>query len=219
MKQIKFMQYQSAIIALLILFTFFVPLPVFLKIIFLWVIIFVIANQFSGHLSFSAVAATLLVIITYIFLWNGNRMENFEGETEMLITEPMENNIEKKIEVENDDQKIEIVEEKPHKISMMDSDKNEEDDVESKFYGKLNMDDLEDSDEDSDKDDDEETLQKNTGKTKVSGKQAYAAQKQLYDLTTAIKTLESSMKHLTPTLKKGQKVIESMKSLGIDKLI
>lgn len=219
MKQIKFMQYQSAFISLLILFTFFVPLPLFLRVIFLWVIIFVIAQQFSRQLGFSAIAATLLVIITYIFLWNGNSKENFEGETEMLITEPMESKIEKKIEVENDGQKIAIVEEKPQKISMMDSEKNEDDDVESKFYGKLNMDDLEDSDEDSDQDEDEETLQKNTGKTKVSGKKAYAAQKQLYDLTTAIKTLESSMKHLTPTLKKGQKVIESMKSLGIDKLI
>lgn len=98
--------------------------------------------------------------------------------------------------------------ETPKKISMMDSD-NVEDDV----FGKLNADDFEDSDEDSD--DDEESLEKKAGKTTVSSKQAYKAQKQLYDLTTAVSKLQHNMDALAPSLKKGQKIIESMQKMGI----
>lgn len=98
------------------------------------------------------------------------------------------------------------------KISMMASDNggnNSEDD----FFGKLNTGEFEDSDDDSD--DDEKELEKKSGKTTVSSKQSYRAQKQLYDLTTAVEKLHSNMEKLAPSLKKGQKIIESIQSMGI----
>jgi len=91
---------------------------------------------------------------------------------------------------------------------MMDNSDNESD-----VFGKLDTGEFEDSDEDSD--DDEGTLEKKAGKTTVSSKQAYKAQKQLYDLSTAVSKLHDNMEKLAPSLKKGQKIIESMEKMGI----
>ena len=96
------------------------------------------------------------------------------------------------------------------KISMMDKDSMSDDD----FFGKLDTGEFEDSDEDSS--DDEAALEKKVGKTSVSSKKAYKAQKQLYDLSTAVNSLHDNMNKLAPSLKKGQKIIESINKLGIN---
>jgi len=109
-----------------------------------------------------------------------------------------------KIEIKATPQKLPL-----KKISMMDSDDALSDDV----FGKLNISEFEDSDEDSD--DSEGELEKKAGKTTVSSKKSYKAQKQLYDLTTAVNKLHDNMEKLAPSLKKGQKIIESIQSMGI----
>ena len=105
---------------------------------------------------------------------------------------------------------IEIKAIKETKISMMDKDENLDED----FFGKLDTGEFEDSDDDSS--DDEAGLEKKVGKTNVSSKKAYKAQKQLYDLSTAVNKLHDNMEKLAPSLKKGQKIMEQMSKLGLN---
>jgi len=225
MDQIKIMQYQSAVVAFLILYLFFVPTPIFFKMLFLFLIIIIVAFHFSKNLSFSAFVSVTLVAITYIFLENGGkrmmRVEGFEGgdEGKSEVNEKGVDDSDDEMLISNSNMAepgkvTDIGEMNGSKMSGMNLEREDGD-----IFGKINMDDLEDSDEDSDEGENEEHFEKEVGKTKVSGKQAFRAQKQLYDLTSAVKTLEKTMEHLTPTLKKGQKVIEKMQSLGIDKFL
>jgi hypothetical protein len=100
------------------------------------------------------------------------------------------------------------------KISMMDpliNDKVEKDafDLDTKAF--------EDSDEDSDKDEKEDNM--DVGKSKVSSKEAYKAQKQLYDLTVATSKLGKQLESLSKPLMNGQKIIENLNKMGIGKLL
>ena len=145
-------------------------------------------------------------------------VEQFEGEgdgekkknPELLVDNPTKN---EEVDVDimfkegAEDQKVE----KPPKISMMDEAKKDEEDV----FGKLNADDFEDSDDDTEADEDELEV----GKSTVSSKQAYKAQKQLYDLTVATKKLGEHMEKLSGPLKKGQKIIESLEKFGLNKFV
>ena len=87
------------------------------------------------------------------------------------------------------------------------------------LFGKLEVGDYEDSDDDSDEDEDEVKLEKKAGKTTVSSKNAYKAQKQLYDLNVTANALNMTITKMAPTLQKGQKIIERLKGLGIEKYL
>lgn len=76
---------------------------------------------------------------------------------------------------------------------------------------------FEDSDEDSDKDEKEDNME--VGTSKVSSKQAYKAQKQLYDLTIATSKLGKQLESLSKPLKNGQKIIENLNKVGLGKFI
>ena len=76
---------------------------------------------------------------------------------------------------------------------------------------------FEDSDEDSDKDEKEDNME--VGSSKVSSKQAYKAQKQLYDLTVATSKLGKQLESLSKPLKNGQKIIENLNKVGLGKFI
>ena len=225
------LQYQSLIAVLLILFLFYVPTPTFITAFLLWIIILIVFNQISNNVVFSFFVATSFLAIFIIFIAMGKKghyipvtgfrdlfVEQFEGEgdgekkknPELLVDNPTKN---EEVDVDimfkegAEDQKVE----KPPKISMMDEAKKDEEDV----FGKLNADDFEESDDDTEADEDELEV----GKSTVSSKQAYKAQKQLYDLTVATKKLGDHMEKLSGPLKKGQKIIESLEKFGLNKFV
>lgn len=233
-------KYQGAIIAFLILFLFIVPIPKLAGLAFLWIIVLLLIHMLSGCWFFSFFMASTFVIILFVFLLMKSRNENIEFRKAFI-----ENFAENKPKVDDDDEdeevdagklpmlvgdmektqdKITEVINKPNiqelsaivqkvpekKISMMEKDENLEDDV----FGKLDIDADEESDEDTEED--EKELEKKAGKTSVSSKNAYKAQKQLYDLTVAVNKLHDNMEKIAPTLKKGQKIIESMSKLGLN---
>ena len=219
----KMLQYQSLIAVLLILFLFYVPSPTYITAFLLWVIMLIVFNQISNNIVFSFFVATSFLAIFSIFIAVGNKgnytpvtgfrdlfVEQFEGEkkNEELLLENPKKTEEVDIDIMfKEDAKVE----KPPKISMMDEAKKDEEEV----FGKLNTDDFEESDEDTD--DDEDNLE--VGKSTVSGKKAYKAQKQLYDLTVATKQLSDHMEKLSGPLKKGQKIIESLEKFGLNKFV
>ena len=231
-------KYQAAIITFLIIFIFFVPIPKLASLSLLWIIILLSVHILSGCWYFSFFLSLIVIIIIFVFLLIKSRndnlefrqafIENFANKMDELKNDDDEpknvpmlvgelNNVQEKIdEAINKPNPIELKETpKPlppieKKISMMEKDSNIEDD----FFGKLNVDDFEESDEDTEED--EKELEKNVGKTKTSSKNAYKAQKQLYDLTVAVSKLHDNMEKIAPTLKKGQKIIESLGSLGLD---
>ena len=224
----KMLQYQSLIAVLLILFLFYVPTPTYITAFLLWIIMLIVFNQISNNIVFSFFVATSFLAIFSIFIAVGNKgnyqpvtgfrdlfVEQFEGEGEKKNEEPQEllvDNPKKTEEVDVDimfkeDAKVE----KPPKISMMDEAKKDEEDV----FGKLNADDFEESDDDTEADEDDLEV----GKSTVSGKQAYKAQKQLYDLTVATKKLSDHMEKMSGPLKKGQKIIESLEKFGLNKFV
>ena len=223
----KILQYQSLIAAFLILFLLFVPSPTIITVIFLWIIIFIVSNQLTNNFIISIFISTTFLALFIIFneigkkdnrykphkfnIFNEN-IENFdnnekdETENNLLIENP-KNNETIDIEAQFTDDNVE----KPPKISMMDENKNDDEDA----FDKLDTGDFEDSDEDTDDDNDDSDV----GKSKISSKKAYKAQKQLYDLTMATKKLSEQMEHLSGPLKKGQKIIESLEKFGLNKFI
>lgn len=227
----KISQYQSLIAAIIILFLFFVPTPTILTAILLWIVIFIVSNQLTNNILISLFISTSFMALFFIFNGIGKRkvnyvpvnqfndlfLENFEGgddegvdnENKLLVENPKKETEEINVEMQFDDEK-----EKPvKKISMMD---NQKDDDEEDPFGKLDTGVFEDSDDDSDED---EVNEDDVGKSKNSTKKAYKAQKQLYDLTSATKKLQETMENLSAPLKKGQKIIESLEKFGISKFV
>jgi hypothetical protein len=100
------------------------------------------------------------------------------------------------------------------KISMMDPLNNN---IVEKDAFDLDTKAFEDSDEDSDKDEKEDNM--DVGSSKVSSKQAYKAQKQLYDLTVATSKLGKQLESLSKPLKNGQKIIENLNKVGLGRFI
>jgi len=219
MKDDKTMQYQIAVVAFLILCMFFVQTPAFIKLALAWVVIFMAVFYVGKNYFFALFLASVFVAISAVFLvYNGQSLENFDSGSEDARKAPdndegTDMTVENKPSVQIKVEDIKFDNEKPKKISMMDT--NGVDDA----FGKLDVDNLEDSDEDTDVNESEDNINKSVGSTKVSSKEAYKAQKQLYDLTVAVDALHKHMNSLTPSLKKGQKVIESLEKFGLNKFI
>lgn len=217
MKDDKTMQYQIAVVAFLILCMFFVQTPAFIKLALAWIVIFMAVFYVGKNYFFALFFASVFVAISAVFLvYNGQSLENFDSGSEDATKAPDDDDMtveNKKAGVQIKVEDIKFDNEKPKKISMMDT--NGEDDA----FGKLDVDNLEDSDEDTDVNESEDNINKSVGSTKVSSKEAYKAQKQLYDLTVAVNALHKHMDSLTPSLKKGQKVIESLEKFGLNKFI
>lgn len=222
---------KGAIIAFLVLFVFFVPIPKLVSLIFIWIVLILLCHILSGCWYFSAFISTTFIAILFIFLIIKSRQDNLEfkqafienfselerGNLPMLVGENL-NKAEPSDKLDKPNQQ-EIKAELPlpplannpspsNKIPMMDN----LGEIDATF-GQLDTGEYEDSDEDTD--DNEDELDKKVGKTTVSSKQAYKAQKQLYDLTTAVGKLKDNMDSLAPSLKKGQKIIESINSMGL----
>jgi hypothetical protein len=156
------------------------------------------------------------------------QIESFEGVNEMVVENPKDDNPEATNFVDNpvadslskndgviledkkDDPPAAAIE---NKISMMDS----VDTTKEKDAFDLDPKAFEDSDEDSDKDEKEDNM--DVGSSKVSSKQAYKAQKQLYDLTVATSKLGKQLESLSKPLKNGQKIIEKLNHVGLGKFI
>lgn len=220
----KIRQYQSLIAVILLLLVIFLRMPIIIVAIFLWIIIFIISNQLCRNILFSLFIASLFLIL-YLVYWyrsdNCEQVESFEGVNEMVVENKKDDNPETTNFIDNPtiekpanlEETKEIVPNES-KISMMDPiniNKVEKDafDLDPKAF--------EDSDEDSDKDEKEENME--IGQSKVSSKQAYKAQKQLYDLTVATSKLGKQLESLSKPLKNGQKIIESLNKVGLEKLI
>jgi len=231
-------KYQGAIIAFLILFLFIVPIPKLAGLAFLWIIVLLLVHMLSGCWYFSFFMASTFIIILFVFLLMKSRKDNIEfrkafienfAENKPKVDENEDDEVERGNlpmlvgDIEKTQDKISEAINKPNmielsavakeipekKISMMEKDENLEDDV----FGKLDIDGDEESDEETEEE--EKELEKKAGKTSVSSKHAYKAQKQLYDLTVAVNKLHDNMEKIAPTLKKGQKIIESMDKLGL----
>ena len=221
----KIKQYQSLVAVILLLLVIFIRMPIIVVAIFLWIIIFIISNQLCKNILFSLFIASLFLTLYLVYFYNSNnckQLESFEGVNEMVVENKKDDNPETTNFIDNP------VEEKPtnleetkqiipndeSKISMMDSiniNKHEKDafDLDPKAF--------EDSDEDSEVDEKEENME--IGQSKVSSKQAYKAQKQLYDLTVATTKLGKQLESLSKPLKNGQKIIEKLNNVGLGKFI
>jgi hypothetical protein len=223
----KIKQYQSLVAVILLLLVIFIRMPIIVVAIFLWIIIFIISNQLCKNILFSFFISSLFLILYLIYCYKSNeyeQVESFEGENEMVVENPKDDNPETTNFVENPivempenlEEKKETVQEVPNesKISMMDPLNNES--VEKDAFD-LDPKAFEDSDEDSDKDEKEENME--IGKSKVSSKEAYKAQKQLYDLTVATSKLGKQLESLSKPLKNGQKIIENLNKVGLGKFI
>lgn len=153
------------------------------------------------------------------------QIESFEGVNDMVVENPKDDNPEDTNFVDNpvadqppnledkkNDQPLKEIDEK--KISMMDPLNNN---IVEKDAFDLDPKAFEDSDEDSDKDEKEDNME--VGSSKVSSKQAYKAQKQLYDLTVATSKLGKQLESLSKPLKNGQKIIENLNKVGLGKFI
>lgn len=223
----KIKQYQSLVAVILLILVIFIRMPIIIVAIFLWIIIFIISNQLCKNVIFSFFIASLFLVLYLIYCYkcdNTKNIENFEGVNDLVVENPKDDNPEKTNFIENPiveipqnlEEKKENIQEVPNesKISMMDPLNNES--VEKDAFD-LDPKAFEDSDEDSDKDEKEENME--IGKSKVSSKEAYKAQKQLYDLTVATSKLGKQLESLSKPLKNGQKIIENLNKVGLGKFI
>jgi hypothetical protein len=220
---------QGLVIAFLIVILLFVPIPVIGRFICLWILFVVICNLVSGDILFSLFISTFFVILFFLYLGPkstisgaGNMIEKFEGgdtedklDTEMEITEKEpEKAPEKDLKDMNPTQLNNIVD----KLNVSVGPAKDDDD---ELFGKIDIGeyDDEDSDEDSDEDEDEDKMEKKVGKTTSSSKKAYKAQKQLYDLNNTANALHKTLVRMAPTLEKGQKIIDMVEKMGIQKYL
>lgn len=219
-------QYQSLVAVVLLLLVMFIRMPIAIVSIFLWIIIFIISNQLCKNLLFSVFISSLFLALYIMFFYiplQNRQIESFEGVNEMVVENPKDDNPESTNFIDNpiaeqptnlEDKKDDIpISASENKISMMD---NNTDKVEKDAFD-LDPKAFEDSDEDSDKDEKEENME--VGLSKVSSKQAYKAQKQLYDLTVATSKLGKQLESLSKPLKNGQKIIEKLNNVGLGKFI
>jgi len=223
----KIKQYQSLVAVILLLLVIFIRMPIAVVAIFLWIIIFIISNQLCKNILFSVFIASLFLVLYLMFCYKTGQtqqIESFEGVNDMVVENPKVDNPEDTNFVDNPiaeqpanlvDKKDEIppTEKEENKISMMDN----IDDKAGKDAFDLDPKAFEDSDEDSDKDEKEDNIE--VGASKVSSKQAYKAQKQLYDLTVATSKLGKQLESLSKPLKNGQKIIEKLNHVGLGKFI
>ena len=227
----KMRQYQSLVAVILLLLVIFIRMPIAVVAIFLWIILFIISNQLCKNFIFSLFISSLFLVLYLMYCYKAGKseqMESFEGVNEMVVENPKDDNPEATNFVDNpiadpsskndgvilEDKK----EDNPpasseNKISMMDS----IDSTKEKDAFDLDPKAFEDSDEDSDKDEKEDNME--VGSSKVSSKQAYKAQKQLYDLTVATSKLGKQLESLSKPLKNGQKIIENLNKAGLGKFI
>ena len=221
-------QYQSLVAVVLLLLVIFIRMPIVVVAIFLWIIIFIVSNQLCKNILFSVFIASLFLVLYLMFCYKTGgspQIESFEGVNEMVVENPKDDNPEATNFVDNPvmEQPANLEDKKDEqppkeadetKISMMDplnNNKMEKDafDLDPKAF--------EDSDEDSDKDEKEDNME--VGSSKVSSKQAYKAQKQLYDLTVATSKLGKQLESLSKPLKNGQKIIENLNRVGLGRFI
>jgi hypothetical protein len=223
---------QGLVIGFLIVILLFIPIPVIGRFICLWILFVVVCNLVSGDILFSLFISTFFVILFFLYLgpkktisFSGNMVENFDGEgeseskdkldTEMEITaKAPEKAPEKDLKDMNPSQLNNIVD----KLNVSVGPAKDDDD---ELFGKIDIGDYddEDSDEDSDEDEDEEKIEKKVGKTTSSSKKAYKAQKQLYDLNNTANALHKTLTRMAPTLEKGQKIIDMVGKMGIEKYL
>ncbi len=219
-------QYQSLVAVVLLLLVIFIRMPIAVVAIFLWIIIFIISNQLCKNILFSVFIASLFLVLYLMYCYKTGQtqqIESFEGVNEMVVENPKDDNPEATNFVDNpvaeQPANLEDKKEDPpaaaieNKISMMDS----VDTTKEKDAFDLDPKAFEDSDEDSDKDEKEDNM--DVGSSKVSSKQAYKAQKQLYDLTVATSKLGKQLESLSKPLKNGQKIIEKLNHVGLGKFI
>ena len=220
-------QYQSLVAVVLLLLVIFIRMPIAVVAIFLWIIIFIISNQLCKNILFSVFIASLFLVLYLMYCYRTGQtqqIESFEGVNEMVVENPKDDNPEATNFVDNPvaDQPANLEDKKEddpptaateNKISMMDS----VDTTKEKDAFDLDPKAFEDSDEDSDKDEKEDNM--DIGSSKVSSKQAYKAQKQLYDLTVATSKLGKQLESLSKPLKNGQKIIEKLNHVGLGKFI
>ena len=223
----KMRQYQSLVAVVLLLLVIFIRMPIAVVAIFLWIIIFIISNQLCKNILFSVFIASLFLVLYLMYCHRTGQtqqIESFEGVNEMVVENPKDDNPEATNFVDNPvaDQPANLEDKKEddppaadieNKISMMDS----VDTTKEKDAFDLDPKAFEDSDEDSDKDEKEDNM--DVGSSKVSSKQAYKAQKQLYDLTVATSKLGKQLESLSKPLKNGQKIIEKLNHVGLGKFI
>lgn len=222
----KIRQYQSLVAVVLLLLVIFIRMPIAVVAIFLWIIIFIISNQLCKNILFSVFIASLFLVLYLMYCYKTGQtqqIESFEGVNEMVVENPKDDNPEATNFVDNpvaeQPANLEDKKEDPpaaaieNKISMMDS----VDTTKEKDAFDLDPKAFEDSDEDSDKDEKEDNM--DVGSSKVSSKQAYKAQKQLYDLTVATSKLGKQLESLSKPLKNGQKIIEKLNHVGLGKFI
>ena len=219
---------QGLVIAFLIVILLFIPIPKIGQFICLWILFVVICNLVSGDILFSLFISTFFVILFFIYLGpkniiSGNMVEKFDGgdgeddklNTEMEITDRApEKAPEKELKDMNPTQLNNIVD----KLNVSVGPAKDEDD---ELFGKIDIGDYEDedSDDDSDEGDDEDKIEKKVGKTTSSSKKAYKAQKQLYDLNNTANALHKTLTRMGPTLEKGQKIIDMVEKMGIQKYL
>ena len=219
-------QYQSLVAVVLLLLVIFIRMPIAVVAIFLWIIIFIISNQLCKNILFSVFIASLFLVLYLMYCYRTGQtqqIESFEGVNEMVVENPKDDNPEATNFVDNpvaeQPANLEDKKEDPpaaaieNKISMMDS----VDTTKEKDAFDLDPKAFEDSDEDSDKDEKEDNM--DVGSSKVSSKQAYKAQKQLYDLTVATSKLGKQLESLSKPLKNGQKIIDKLNHVGLGKFI
>ena len=221
---------QGLVIGFLIVILLFIPIPVIGRFICLWILFVIVCNLISGDILFSLFISTFFVILFFLYLgpkrtisFSGNMVENFDGEgeskdkldTEMEITaKAPEKAPEKDLKDMNPSQLNNIVD----KLNVIVGPAKDDDD---ELFGKIDIGDYddEDSDEDSDEDEDEDKIEKKVGKTTSSSKKAYKAQKQLYDLNNTANALHKTLIRMAPTLEKGQKIIDMVGKMGIEKYL
>lgn len=221
---------QGLVIGFLIVILLFIPIPIIGRFICLWILFVVVCNLVSGDILFSLFISTFFVILFFLYLGpkrtisiSGNMVESFEGgeggedklDTEMEITEKEpEKAPEKNLKDMNPSQLNTIVD----KLNVSVGTSKDDDD---ELFGKIDIGDYEDedSDEDSDEDEDEDKIEKKVGKTSFSSKKAYKAQKQLYDLNNTANALHKTLTKMAPTLEKGQKIIDMVGKMGIQKYL
>lgn len=217
---------QGLVIAFLIVILLFIPIPVIGRFICLWILFVVVCNLVSGDILFSLFISTFFVILFFLYLgpkrtisFSGNTVESFEGgedklDTEMEITaNAPEKPPEKELKDMNPAQLNNIVD----KLNVSVGPAKDDDD---ELFGKIDIGEYDDdSDEDSDEDEDEDKMEKKVGKTTSSSKKAYKAQKQLYDLNNTANALHKTLSRMAPTLEKGQKIIDMVEKMGIQKYL
>ena len=220
-------QYQSLVAVVLLILVIFIRMPIAVVAIFLWIIIFIISNQLCKNILFTVFIASMFLVLYLMYCYRTGQtqqIESFEGVNEMVVENPKDDNPEATNFVDNPvaDQPANLEDKKEddppaadieNKISMMDS----VDTTKEKDAFDLDPKAFEDSDEDSDKDEKEDNM--DVGSSKVSSKQAYKAQKQLYDLTVATSKLGKQLESLSKPLKNGQKIIEKLNHVGLGKII